>query len=134
MLRQTELMQVSDVRGIVSHLVAEEPVSQAVVERARDTVQALLQQGAENGLTPAEIIGAVLAPVFAKRRGCDCPTCEARRNVTFERRDLALGIPEKKARSPYSSKAMEQNKARLRLYIQSIHTRSKQSSKMPKRS
>ena len=38
MLRQTELMQVSDVRGIVSHLVAEEPVSQAVVERARDTV------------------------------------------------------------------------------------------------
>ena len=26
MLRQTELMQVSDVRGIVSHLVAEEPV------------------------------------------------------------------------------------------------------------
>ena len=90
MLRQTELMQVSDVRGIVSHLVAEEPVSQAVVERARDTVQALLQQGAENGLTPAEIIGAVLAPVFAKRRGCDCPTCEARRKVTFERRDLAV--------------------------------------------
>ena len=86
MLRQTELMQVSDVRGIVSHLVAEEPVSQAVVERARDTVQALLQQGAENGLTPAEIIGAVLAPVF----GCDCPTCESRRNVTFERRDLAV--------------------------------------------
>ncbi len=91
MLRQTELMQVSDVRGIISHLVREDPVSQALVERARDTVLALLQQGAENGLTPAEIIGAVLAPVFAKkRRGCDCPTCEAWRTVTFERRDLAV--------------------------------------------
>jgi methanogenic corrinoid protein MtbC1 len=66
-------MQVSAVRGIVSNLVAEEPVSQAVVERARETVQALLQQGAENGLTPAEIIGAVLAPVFAKREGLRLP-------------------------------------------------------------
>ena len=79
MLRQTELMQVSDVRGIVSHLVREELVSQAVVENARDTVLAMLQQGAENGLTPAEIIRAALAPVFEKRRGCDCPTCGARR-------------------------------------------------------
>ena len=100
MLRQTELIQVSDVRGIVSHLVAEEPVSQAVVERARDTVQALLQQGAENGLTPAEIIGAVLAPVFAKRRGCDCPTCEARRNVTFERHVLEQGDGTKQGSAP----------------------------------
>ncbi len=90
MLRQTELMQVSDVRGIISHLVREEPVSQALVERARDTVLVMLQEGAENGPTPAEIIRAALAPVFAKRRGCDCPTCEARRNVTFERRDLAV--------------------------------------------
>lgn len=66
MLPQTELMQVSDVRGIISHLVREEPVSQALVERARDTVLVMLQQGAENGLTPAEIIRAALAPVFER--------------------------------------------------------------------
>ena len=51
MLRQTELMQVSDVREIVSRLVHEEPVAQGVVENARDTVLAMLQQGAEHGLT-----------------------------------------------------------------------------------
>ena len=62
-LQQTELMQVSDVRGIVSHLLRDEPVSQGLVEKARDTVLVMLQQGAENGLTPAEIIRAALAPV-----------------------------------------------------------------------
>ena len=81
MLRQTELMQVCDVRGIVSHLVQEKPFSQGVVENARDTVLAMLQQGAENRLTPAEIIKAALAPVFEKRNGCDCSTCKARRST-----------------------------------------------------
>ena len=73
MLRQTELMQVSDVRGIVSHLVAEEPVSQAVVERARDTVQALLQQGAENGFDASRDYRGRTGTGFRKEEGLRLP-------------------------------------------------------------
>ena len=36
-------------------------------------------EAAERGLTSAEVVKAILLPIFEKKPFCDCPTCAARR-------------------------------------------------------
>ena len=79
-MHQTEMMDISEVRGIVKRVVAEEPTPMDVVQAARETVQTMCRQAAQYGLTPADIVKGVLHPVFEKKRACNCPTCRARRN------------------------------------------------------
>ncbi len=79
-MHQTEMMDISEVRGIVKRVVAEEPTPMDVVQAARETVQTMCRQAAQYGLTPADIVKGVLHPVFEKKRVCNCPTCRARRN------------------------------------------------------
>ncbi len=76
----TEMMDISEVRGIVKRVVGEEPTPMDVVQAARETVQTMCRQAAQYGLTPADIVKGVLHPVFEKKRVCNCPTCRARRN------------------------------------------------------
>ena len=79
MTRQSRLMKPSSSRAIVGQVVLEDAVSQDLVEAARNTVEAMFQEAAIYGLTTAEMAKAVFQPAFGKRRGCDCPTCDARR-------------------------------------------------------
>ena len=79
-MHQTEMMDISEVRGIVKRVVAEEPTPMDVVQAARETVQTMCREAALYGLTPADIVKGVLHPVFEKKRVCNCPTCRARRN------------------------------------------------------
>ena len=82
-MHQTEMMDISEVRGIAKRVVGEEPTPLDVVQAARETVQTMCRQAAQYGLTPADIVKGVLRPVFEayeKKRGCNCPTCRARRN------------------------------------------------------
>ena len=79
-MHQTEMMDISEVRGIVKRVVAEEPTPMDVVQAARETVQTMCREAAQYGLTPADIVKGVLHPVFEKKRVCNCPTCRARRN------------------------------------------------------
>ena len=79
-MHQTEMMDISEVRGIVKRVVAEEPTPMDVVQAARETVQTMCREAAQFGLTPADIVKGVLHPVFEKKRVCNCPTCRARRN------------------------------------------------------
>ena len=79
MIQQTELIGVSDARGTVARLVRQESVPQELVEAAQDTLTTMLRLGAEQGLTTAEVVTAVLKPVIENKPGCDCPTCKARR-------------------------------------------------------
>ena len=85
MMYQDRLMEISEIHAIVARVVREEPVSPEVVQAARNTVQTLYQDAEEYGLTPADVIRAVLHPVFERFRGCDCWTCRARRNELEER-------------------------------------------------
>ena len=78
-------MEISEIRAIVARVVGEEPVSLEAVQAARNTVQTLCQEAEEYGLTTADVIRAVLHPVFERFRGCDCWTCKARRNELEER-------------------------------------------------
>ena len=76
---QDRLMEISGIHAVVARVVREEPVSPEVVQAARSTVQTLCQESEENGLTTADVVKVVLRPVFERNRGCDCPTCKARR-------------------------------------------------------
>ncbi len=95
MMRQTEIMDVSEVRRVVERVVREEPTPLDVVEAARDTVQTMCEEAAHYGLTPADIVKGVLRPVievFETKRGCDCPTCRARRDDSAEEQPLQARV------------------------------------------
>ena len=92
MMHQTEMMDISEVRGIVKRVVGEEPTPLDVVQAARETVQTMCRQAAQYGLTPADIVKGVLHPVFEKKRVCNCPTCRARRNDSAEEQPLRARI------------------------------------------
>ncbi len=95
MMRQTEMMDISEVRRIVKRVVREEPTPSDVVQAARDTVQTMCEEAAQYGLTPADIVKGVLHPVFEtfeKKRGCNCPTCWARRNDSAEEQPLQARV------------------------------------------
>ena len=74
-----ELMEMSEVRGMVARLVLDEPVPHGDLQVANDTLQTMRQEAAKYGLTAADVVRAILRPVFENKRGCDCPTCKARR-------------------------------------------------------
>ena len=76
---QSERMEVSQVRGVVNGLLRGEAMSFESVETARGALQGMCEQAAAHGLTTADVIRAVLHPVFEDKRGCLCPTCTARR-------------------------------------------------------
>ncbi len=91
----TEMMDISEVRGIVKRVVAEEPTPLDVVGAARDAVQTMCEEAAQYGLTPADIVKGVLHPVFEvaeRKRVCNCPTCRTRRNDSVEEQSLRAGV------------------------------------------
>ena len=76
---QRTAIQILEVREVVAQLTQEQPVPDLAVEAARGTMQQLCGQAAEHGLTAAEVVKAILRPVFERKPLCDCPTCTARR-------------------------------------------------------
>ncbi len=94
-MHQTEMMDISEVRRIAKRVVREEPTPLDVVGAARDAVQTMCRQAAQYGLTPADIVKGVLRPVFdayEKKRGCNCPTCRARRDDSAEEQPLRARV------------------------------------------
>ncbi len=79
-MHQTEMMDISEVRGVAKRVVGEEPTPLDAVQAARETVQTMCREAAQYGLTPADIVKGVLHQVFEKKRVCNCPTCRARRS------------------------------------------------------
>ena len=79
MMDNSQRMEISAVRATIKQLVHGQPVPETVIQLARDTVQSMRQEASGYGLTEADVIRAVLSPSFERARGCDCPTCKARR-------------------------------------------------------
>ena len=66
MMDHTQLVGIAHVRQIVAHFVLQEPVSQGRLDAARNTVEAMCQQGVEYGLMTAEVVKAIFGPVFER--------------------------------------------------------------------
>ena len=93
MMRQTEFMDISEVRRIFKRVIREEPTPLDVVQAARESVQTMCQEAAQYGLTTADIVKGVLHPVFEKSRGCNCSGCKVRRDDTAEEQLLDMPTP-----------------------------------------
>lgn len=77
MIRKKEI---AELRNIATWVISGEPVEHELVQSARGIFQAVCQEAGEYGLTVAEVTCAFLTPVFEEKQGCDCSTCEFRRN------------------------------------------------------
>ncbi|MFQ6027111.1 MAG: hypothetical protein ACE5Q6_06445 [Dehalococcoidia bacterium] len=94
MKKQTQTMNISDVRRIVARAVNEQPVPTKVAQATRQNFRSIVQSAKAHGLTEADVVRSLLQPIFQKYRGCDCPTCRWRRDeiseATLERVSLAV--------------------------------------------
>ena len=82
--READLIKTLKLHEILEQLVNHEPVPDADVTTAEDTIRLMYQQAAEYGFTKADVLRAVLRPIMENKRGCDCPTCKVRRGELIE--------------------------------------------------
>ena len=80
MILQAQQIGFPEIREVVSKIVREQTIPVDVVKAAREMLQTMCEEAAEYGLPPSDVIRTLLRPVFAMRRGCDCPTCKGRRD------------------------------------------------------
>ena len=79
--------EIEDVKGEASLMVKSEDVAEPQAESTRDLLKQMIVEAEEHGISQAEVIRAMLAPIFAPQpKGCDCYSCVARRkgNPDFE--------------------------------------------------
>ena len=73
-------MKFSEVRTVAARSIQGVPTSNDLMQAARKSLQTMCQEAAEYGLTTADMVRALLRPVFEAWRSCDCPICKARRD------------------------------------------------------
>lgn len=90
MIRKKEI---TELRNVAALVMSGEPVDQELVQSAQGDFQAICQEAGEYGLTKAEVIRAVLIPVFEEKPGCECSTCEFRRNELSQEGHPSVNSP-----------------------------------------
>lgn len=79
-MSRTIAEEIDKVRDVITQVTRERQVTDEEAEDARKTIRAICQEASAHGLTTAEVVRAICRPVFEGRsRGCNCPTCRARR-------------------------------------------------------
>ena len=81
---------------VIKQVVYGHPVADKVIQLAYGTFQTMYREAIGYGLTEADVIRAVLYPSFERKRGCDCPTCKARRTQAEEGQleQWRIGLPQ----------------------------------------
>ncbi len=69
------------------------PAPDDAFQVARDTVQTMCQEAARYGLTTADVVRAILRPVFERTPNCNCPTCRARRSEVDSQKPEQVSSP-----------------------------------------
>jgi hypothetical protein len=90
MIRKKEIAKL---RNIATWVVSGEPVEDELVQSGRGIFRAICQEAGEYGLTIAEVIRAILTPVFEEKQSCDCSTCEFRRNESNQEGHPSINSP-----------------------------------------
>ena len=93
MTYQIQHLKFSEVRAIATRVVREEPTPNDLIQAARESLQIMCQEAAEYGLPTADVVGALLRPVFEERRSCDCPTCKFHRDELEEETLRSISNP-----------------------------------------
>ena len=77
---QTQPLTFSEVRSVAALSIRGVPTPNDLTQAARESLQVMCQEAEEYGLTTADVVRALLRPVFEERRSCDCQLCKARRD------------------------------------------------------
>lgn len=79
MTQKTDSIEITRLREMAVKTIAAESASPEVADSARDLLDTMRQEAAEHGFSDADVIKAILRPIFKKTRGCSCYSCKARR-------------------------------------------------------
>jgi len=79
-MSRTELMGTSQVASTAARVIRGEATDPALVQAARDAIQAMFRESEVYGIAPADVIRAVLLPVLENQRGCGCHSCKTRQD------------------------------------------------------
>ena len=77
-MSRTELMETSRVTATAARVIRGEATDPAIVQAARDALQAMFRESEVYGITPADVIRSVLLPGLENQRGCGCHSCKSR--------------------------------------------------------
>ncbi len=77
---QTQSMKFSEVRAVAARSIQGVTTPNDLMRAARKSLQVMFQEAEEYGLTTADVVRALLRPVFEERRSCDCQLCKALRD------------------------------------------------------
>lgn len=92
-MQQTESMNVHEIREVVARILRQEPIPDDSMLAARDAFQNMCQKAAGYDLTTADVVRAVLRPMFAPTQGCDCWGCKSRRGELNDEKILDTTLP-----------------------------------------
>ena len=90
-MSKTELMDIHEVREVFAQLVRQERIPDDSVRTARDMFQDMCEKAVACGLTAADVIRAVLRPVFIPNQVRDCWGCKFRRSDLNEEETRTQG-------------------------------------------
>lgn len=72
--------QTKEIRNAASRLLKTEDSTHSGLDSARDELRDLIEDAEKHGFSAAEVVKAVLEPVYAPQpKGCDCFSCKQRR-------------------------------------------------------
>ena len=72
--------KVGELRQVAAETIADPASSHHIVDSARHELTKMREEAAEFGFSDADVIRAVMAPLFKKAKGCECYSCKSRRS------------------------------------------------------
>ncbi len=83
MAKKKTSVKVGELRQVAAETIADTVSSQHIVDSARHELTKMRKEAAEFGFSDADVIRAVMTPLFKKTKGCDCFSCKSRRNGSW---------------------------------------------------
>ena len=79
MRNQVKHKEATAIRKMMALTMTDVPLADSLVDSARILLDDLKSEAKEQGISDADVVRAVMRPVFRTQRGSDCWTCKARR-------------------------------------------------------
>ncbi len=83
MARKKTSLKVGELRQVAAETIADAASSHHIVDSARHELTKMREEAAEFGFSDADVIRAVMTPLFKKAKGCECYSCKSRRSGSW---------------------------------------------------
>ena len=79
MANQSDTVEINELRQAATQSIVNDVAVTEVDSATRNLMDDWREEAKENGFTDADVVRAILRPIFSKTKGCDCYSCKARR-------------------------------------------------------